>query len=224
LRGERRLTRELVVRRVVCEGLIGLGAVAVVDGDLSVPRASNGAAETHTHGVPQDEVVQILDATYFDDARNRYCREACENAAARRRSSMRRPGYALADSSDGADDPSGLRQPRQQRAIALLRLGRSASERGPASVGWTNGASAPRTRVWTPPRIANTRRPSMNTAFAAQEAVGGQRSGRQAMDKDRRDEETEEVVAARPEPRRSRSSGCSTRAAAVAKAGEFNLL
>jgi predicted ATPase len=96
---ELRLTRELVVRPVVCEGLIGLGAVAVVDGDLQRAAHLYGAAQTHTYGVPQDEVVQILDATYFDDARNRYGREAWETAARRGRalSLDEATDYALAD-------------------------------------------------------------------------------------------------------------------------------
>jgi predicted ATPase/class 3 adenylate cyclase len=83
-REELRVSRELVVNHIACEGLIGLAAVAVVCGQTERAGLLYGAAQTHTY-VPQDDVVQTLDEAYFNAARRRYGPHAWDRAVRRGR-------------------------------------------------------------------------------------------------------------------------------------------
>jgi len=76
------LCREMVVRPVAFEGLRGLAAVAVVDGDAERAATLVGAAEAHRYGQQKDPVEARLDATFFEPARAR-CGIDAWNAAAR---------------------------------------------------------------------------------------------------------------------------------------------
>ena len=82
-REELSLCRDMVVRPVVNEGLRGLAAVAVVNGDAKRAATLLGAAETHHYDAPEYPVNARLDETFFEPARAR-CPADLWNAAARR--------------------------------------------------------------------------------------------------------------------------------------------
>ena len=81
-REELTLCREMVVRPVVFEGLRGLAAVAVVDGDDKRAATLVGAADAHRYDRPEDPLEARLDRAFFEPARTRYGTDAW-NAAAR---------------------------------------------------------------------------------------------------------------------------------------------
>ncbi len=68
-RDELRLCRELVVRPVAAEGLLGLAAVAVVRGDLDRAARLVGAADAQRYGEPIGQAEARLVVEYFDPAR-----------------------------------------------------------------------------------------------------------------------------------------------------------
>jgi predicted ATPase len=70
-REELTLCREMVVRPVAFEGLRGLAAVAVVDGDDRRAATLVGAADAHRYEQARDPVAARLDETFFDAARAR---------------------------------------------------------------------------------------------------------------------------------------------------------
>jgi predicted ATPase/class 3 adenylate cyclase len=86
-REELRLCREMVVRPVVFEGLRGLAAVAVVQGDAKRAATLIGAADAHRYERPEDPVEARLDETFFEAARTR-CGTDAWNAAAREGSTL----------------------------------------------------------------------------------------------------------------------------------------
>jgi hypothetical protein len=71
-REELRLCRELVVRPVACEGLLGLAAVAAASGDVRRAARLVGAASAHTYGQHQDIIEARLDAAFLAPARKRH--------------------------------------------------------------------------------------------------------------------------------------------------------
>ena len=86
-REELKLCRDLVVRPVAFEGLRGLAAVAVVDGDDKRAATLVGAAATHRYDQAEDPVEARLDETFFEPARAR-CGTDAWNAAAREGSAL----------------------------------------------------------------------------------------------------------------------------------------
>ena len=87
LREELSLCRDMVVRPVAFEGLRGLAAVAVVQGDDKRAAALVGAAEAHRYAKAEDPVEARLDATFFEPARAR-CGTETWSAAAREGSAL----------------------------------------------------------------------------------------------------------------------------------------
>jgi hypothetical protein len=81
-REELTLCRETVIRPVVFEGLRGLAAIAVVDGDARRAATLVGAADAHRYGTPENPVEARLDETFFEPARTR-CGTDAWNAAVR---------------------------------------------------------------------------------------------------------------------------------------------
>jgi predicted ATPase/class 3 adenylate cyclase len=81
-REELELGRDMVVRPVAFEGLRGLAAVAVVDGDDKRAATLVGAADAHRYDQPEDPVYARLDERFFEPARAR-CGTDTWNAAAR---------------------------------------------------------------------------------------------------------------------------------------------
>jgi len=81
-REELMLCREMVVRPVAFEGLRGLAAVAVTDGDDKRAATLVGAADAHRYDQVEDPVEARLDETFFDPARAR-CGARAWDAAAR---------------------------------------------------------------------------------------------------------------------------------------------
>jgi predicted ATPase/DNA-binding SARP family transcriptional activator len=81
-REELRLCRDLVLRRVAFEGLRGLAAVAVLDGDATRAATLVGAAAAHRYDTPEDPVVARLETAFFAPARTR-CGTSAWDAAAR---------------------------------------------------------------------------------------------------------------------------------------------
>ena len=81
-REELALSRELVVQPFAHEGLNGLAAVAIVDGDDDRAARLAGAAEAHRYGEPGDAVQDRLNATFFEPARTRHGADAWDAAAA----------------------------------------------------------------------------------------------------------------------------------------------
>jgi len=81
-REEVALCRDMVVRPVVFEGLRGLAAIAVLQGDDIRAATLVGAADAHRYDNPEDPVVARLDKTFFVPARGR-CDTEAWNAAAR---------------------------------------------------------------------------------------------------------------------------------------------
>jgi predicted ATPase/class 3 adenylate cyclase len=86
-REELTLCRDMVVRPVVVEGLCGLAAVAVVEGDDKRAATLVGAADAHRYGTPEDPIEARLDGTFFKPARARGGTDAW-NAAAREGSAL----------------------------------------------------------------------------------------------------------------------------------------
>jgi predicted ATPase/DNA-binding SARP family transcriptional activator len=86
-REELTLCRDMVVRIVVGEGLRGLGAVAVVDGDDERAATLVGAADGHRYDRPEDPVDARLEAAFFGPARTR-CGTDAWNTATRRGSAL----------------------------------------------------------------------------------------------------------------------------------------
>jgi predicted ATPase/DNA-binding SARP family transcriptional activator len=80
-REELRLCRDLVARPVVFEGLRGLAAVAVVDGDATRAATLVGAAHAHRYDRAEDPVEVRLDETFFEPARTRCGTDAWHAAA-----------------------------------------------------------------------------------------------------------------------------------------------
>jgi hypothetical protein len=81
-REELRLSRDMVVRPVAFEGLRGLAAVAVADGDDTRAATLVGAADAHRYHEPEDPIEARLDVAFFEPARTR-CGSDAWNAAAR---------------------------------------------------------------------------------------------------------------------------------------------
>jgi predicted ATPase/class 3 adenylate cyclase len=86
-REELNLCRDMVVRTVAFEGLRGLAAVAVVDGDDERAAALVGAADAHRYDQAENPVEARLDETFFEPARAR-CGPNTWNAAAREGSAL----------------------------------------------------------------------------------------------------------------------------------------
>jgi predicted ATPase/DNA-binding SARP family transcriptional activator len=80
-REELMLCREMVVRPVLFEGLRGLAAVAVVDGDAKRAATLVGAAEAHRYQQTHDPVEARLDEMFFDPASARRGIDAWSAAA-----------------------------------------------------------------------------------------------------------------------------------------------
>jgi hypothetical protein len=87
LREELRLCGEMVVRPLVFEGLRGLAALAVLDGDDKRAAALVGAADAHRYDKAPDPVEARLDETFFVPARER-CGTRAWDAAVRDGSSL----------------------------------------------------------------------------------------------------------------------------------------
>ena len=79
-REELRICRELRVLPFASEGLLGLAAVAVVDGDLRQAARLRGAATAHGYGQQQDAIEARLDAAFFATARSRHGADAWDAA------------------------------------------------------------------------------------------------------------------------------------------------
>jgi hypothetical protein len=86
-REELTLCRDMVVRPQAFEGLRGLAAIAVVNGDDMRAATLVGAAEEHRYDAPQDPVEARLEAAFFEPARTR-CGIAAWIAAAREGSAL----------------------------------------------------------------------------------------------------------------------------------------
>jgi predicted ATPase len=80
-REELALCRDMVVRPVIFEGLRGLAAVAVVDGDRARAATLVGAAEAHRYDNTRDRVEDRLDEEFFAPARSRLGTDAWNAAA-----------------------------------------------------------------------------------------------------------------------------------------------
>jgi predicted ATPase/class 3 adenylate cyclase len=80
-REELGLCRELVVLPIASEGLRGLAAVAVNDGDANRAATLLGAATAHRYGEPHDAVHARLETAFFKTARTRHGVEAWDAAA-----------------------------------------------------------------------------------------------------------------------------------------------
>jgi hypothetical protein len=80
-REELTICRELVVRPVAFEGLRGLAAIAVVNGDSKRAATLAGAADAHRYDAPKNLLDARLDAAFFDPARTRYGTDAWNAAA-----------------------------------------------------------------------------------------------------------------------------------------------
>jgi predicted ATPase/DNA-binding SARP family transcriptional activator len=79
-REELELCRQLVALPIASEGLLGLAAVAVVDGDLSHAARLRGAAAARGYGQQQDDVEARLEAVFFATARTRHRADAWDTA------------------------------------------------------------------------------------------------------------------------------------------------
>ena len=78
---ELELCREMVVRPLAFEGLRGLAAVAVVEGDAKRAATLAGAADAHRYDKVQDPVEGRLDETFLKPARTRCGTDAWNSAA-----------------------------------------------------------------------------------------------------------------------------------------------
>ena len=81
-REELELCRQLIELPIASEGLLGLAAVAVVDGDLSHAARLRGAAAAHGYG-QQDDVEARLEAAFFATARTRHGADAWDTPSAK---------------------------------------------------------------------------------------------------------------------------------------------
>jgi hypothetical protein len=79
--------RDMVVPAVVFEGLTGMAAVAVVDGDDRRAATLVGAADAHRYDRPDDRVDARLERAFFEPTRTR-CGADAWNAAAREGSGL----------------------------------------------------------------------------------------------------------------------------------------
>jgi predicted ATPase/DNA-binding SARP family transcriptional activator len=79
-REELELCHQLIALPIASEGLLGLAAVAVVDGELSHAARLRGAAAAHDYGQQQDEVEARLEAAFFATARTRHGADAWDAA------------------------------------------------------------------------------------------------------------------------------------------------
>ncbi len=79
-REELELCRRLSALPIASEGLLGLAAVAVVDGDLGHAARLRGAAAAHGYGQQQDDIEARLEADFFTTARTRRGAETWDNA------------------------------------------------------------------------------------------------------------------------------------------------
>jgi hypothetical protein len=70
-REELTLCRDLVVRPIASEGLLGLAALSAVHGDDHRAARLVGAAAAHRYDQPQEAVDARLDALFFEVARTR---------------------------------------------------------------------------------------------------------------------------------------------------------
>src|SRR4051794_13944816 len=70
-REELRLCRELVVLPFASEGLVGMAALAARRGEHRQAARLVGASEAHRYGQPQDAVDARLEATFFEETRQR---------------------------------------------------------------------------------------------------------------------------------------------------------
>ena len=86
-REELRLCRDMVVRPVLFEGLRGMAAVAVVNGDGKRAATLVGAADAHRYDKAEDPVEARLEGAFFEPARTRHGTDAW-NAAAREGSAL----------------------------------------------------------------------------------------------------------------------------------------
>ena len=86
-REELTLCRETVVRPQAFEGLRGLAAIAVVNGDDQRAAKLVSAADAHRYDLPEDPVEARLDETFFEPARAR-CGTDAWIAAAREGSAL----------------------------------------------------------------------------------------------------------------------------------------
>jgi predicted ATPase len=80
-REELTLCREMVVRSSLFEGLRGLAAVAVVDGDAERAATLVGAADAHRYDLAEDAVEARLDQEFFAPARTRSASDTWNDAA-----------------------------------------------------------------------------------------------------------------------------------------------
>jgi predicted ATPase/class 3 adenylate cyclase len=78
---ELELCRELVVRPFASEGLLGLAAVAAIDGDADRAARLAGAAAAHLYGQPHEVMRARIDAAFLDAARARCGVDAWDAAA-----------------------------------------------------------------------------------------------------------------------------------------------
>jgi hypothetical protein len=79
-REELELCRRLRALPIASEGLLGLAAIAVIDGDLSQAARLRGAAAAHGYGQQQDDVEARLEAAFFAAARTRAGADAWDTA------------------------------------------------------------------------------------------------------------------------------------------------
>jgi non-specific serine/threonine protein kinase len=77
----------MVVRPVAFEGLRGLAAIAVEDGDAKRAATLVAAADAHRYDQAENPVEARLDAAFFEPARTR-CGTNAWNAAAREGSAL----------------------------------------------------------------------------------------------------------------------------------------
>jgi hypothetical protein len=80
-REELTLCREMVVRSGLFEGLRGLAAVAVVEGDAERAATLIGAAGAHRYNLPEDAVEARLDEEFLEPARTRNAAGTWNDAA-----------------------------------------------------------------------------------------------------------------------------------------------
>jgi tetratricopeptide (TPR) repeat protein len=74
------LCRQLVTLPMASEGLLGLAAVAVVDGNLGHAARLRGAATPSGYGQQQDDIEARLEAAFFASARTRHGADAWDIA------------------------------------------------------------------------------------------------------------------------------------------------
>jgi hypothetical protein len=87
-REELKLCRELVIPPQAFEGLRGLAAIAVLNGDRTRAATLVGAADAHRYDNRQDPVEARLETGFFEPTRRRYGSDAW-NAAAREGRALR---------------------------------------------------------------------------------------------------------------------------------------